>query len=208
MLLNQAYLSFGEMADRWARESADHPAALERDKILARIVAGLLNDEFNYAELTIWRTVQRGIDGNGNYVVQYKGRRPVTRDMLNYLLFHDAPDKYNKQNLEELRISQKAFGQWCDDQELERPAFWFHGTKSKKQRKTTVRDERKCEAWLVGLMNEDKPPEKTKTEYRANAKENFDIGTRAFDRAWANAVTTTDNTTWITPGPKSIQNTN
>ena len=130
MLLNQTYLSFGEIADRWARENASHPAALKRDKILAQIVVGLLNNEFNYAELTIWRTVKRGFDGNGNYVSRYEGRRPVTRDMLNYLLFHDAPDPYNKQILEELKISKKGFRQWCKKRGYLLPIFWFDPTNS------------------------------------------------------------------------------
>ncbi len=125
MLLNQTHLSFGEIADRWARENASHPAALERDKILERVEAGLRSDEFDYAELTIRRTVKRGIDGRGNYVSQPEGWRPATRDILHYTLFH-VHDDFNKPFLEELRISKKGFRQWCIGQNFSLPEFWFN----------------------------------------------------------------------------------
>ena len=53
MLLDDLHLTFGEIADRWARESADHPSALDRDKTLDRLQRALRHGEFDFATLTV-----------------------------------------------------------------------------------------------------------------------------------------------------------
>lgn len=68
---------------------------------------------------------------------------------------------------------------------------------------TTIGAERKCCGWLADKMRKG-PPEKNKAEYLAEAKALFEIGSKAFLRAWGNALVDTDNIEWSKPGPKSI----
>ena len=63
--------------------------------------------------------------------------------------------------------------------------------------------ETKCKRWLIALMSDDGKPEKTKTAYQTEAQAEFEIGTKAFRRAWANAIEETGNTDWSTPGRKA-----
>ena len=68
---------------------------------------------------------------------------------------------------------------------------------------TTRGAENKCERWLVGLMQGGKPPEMPKADYFKEAKENFAVSQRGFDRAWANAIKQSGNSDWSKPGRKS-----
>ena len=131
MLENPPHLTFKEISDMWARENAHHPAGRSRDEILERFVKGLRNDEFDHAELTIKQANKYKVDSKGNYHVHRPaGWQPVTRDMLNYLLFRDLRDACNKQILEELRISKRGFRKWCKSQGYLPPIFWFDTTNS------------------------------------------------------------------------------
>ncbi len=122
MLRNATHLNFKEISDMWARENADHPAGLSRDEILARILDGLRNDEFDRDELTILR--KHSVDANSFKLRRPAGWQPVTRDMLDFL-FRDFSDSYDKRNLEELKISKKGFRQWCKKRGYLLPKFWF-----------------------------------------------------------------------------------
>ena len=46
-------------------------------------------------------------------------------------------------------------------------------------------------------------PAKKKKDCHTEAERLFRVGTRAFKRAWDNAITETDNTKWNKPGPKT-----
>ncbi len=63
--------------------------------------------------------------------------------------------------------------------------------------------ETKCKRWLIALMSDDGKPEKTKTAYQSAARAEFGVGTKAFGRAWANAIEETGNTDWSKPGRKA-----
>ena len=66
----------------------------------------------------------------------------------------------------------------------------------------TIRDETSCQKWLEGLMADGSVPDRPKQEYRAEAQKEYSVGTKAFNRAWANALVKTGNTNWSRPGPK------
>jgi hypothetical protein len=68
---------------------------------------------------------------------------------------------------------------------------------------TTIGAETKCKQWLIGLMSGNSRPDRLKSAYRDDARDEFNVGTKAFDRAWGNAVAETGNTAWSRPGPKS-----
>jgi len=67
----------------------------------------------------------------------------------------------------------------------------------------TINQERLCERWLFDLMLGGKPPEMPKADYFKEAKKNFSVSRRGFDRAWGNALSKSDNADWSKPGRKS-----
>ncbi len=71
------------------------------------------------------------------------------------------------------------------------------------RRATTIAAETRCKDWLAGLMRQEERPSKTKSGYRTEAKKQFSVGSRAFDRAWRNACVETGNSAWSRPGRKS-----
>ena len=83
-----------------------------------------------------------------------------------------------------------------------RRALQGGGTAGDNQAATTIRDETSCQKWLEDLMADESVPSRLKQEYRAEAQEKYSTGTKAFNRAWANALAATDNTKWNRPGPK------
>lgn len=64
----------------------------------------------------------------------------------------------------------------------------------------TIKAEKDCEGWLVGLMMNKGPKEKSKLAFFEEAKDNFNIPKRAFDRAWGNAITKSGNPDWSKAG--------
>ncbi len=67
----------------------------------------------------------------------------------------------------------------------------------------TIAAETRCKNWLIELMSKDGPPDRPKPQYRSEAKSEYSVGTRAFDRAWQNAIAKTGNSAWSNPGRKS-----
>ena len=183
------WIAFGESADLFpftyaAYWEADNPEQKGRD-------AGMLDD----AEHRLKHALQAGdIVAHGHK----NGARYATAIPLDYWISAqfdwikqaaDSIDRYENLRFDRVRVR----------------ALW-PATKAR----TTVAAERRCQNWLKSMMDEG-PPEKLKPEYRTEAREKFDIGVRAFDRAWAHAVAESGNTAWKTPGPKSkqtIRNTN
>lgn len=68
---------------------------------------------------------------------------------------------------------------------------------------STVNAERRCHLWLTELMSCGKPKTKKKSEYQKEAFNQFGVGTKPFTRAWANAVSDTENSNWSKPGPRT-----
>lgn len=69
----------------------------------------------------------------------------------------------------------------------------------------TINAEKKCQSWLTDLM-ESGPKEDSKDHYREMAKSKFKTGTKAFDRAWREAIKATDAKGWNRPGPRQKTN--
>jgi hypothetical protein len=67
---------------------------------------------------------------------------------------------------------------------------------------SSIKAETHCQKWLVTKMKAGKPT-KTREEYRAEAADKFKVGSRAFSRAWANAIAEAKNLEWRKPGPRS-----
>jgi hypothetical protein len=71
-------------------------------------------------------------------------------------------------------------------------------------RRATIAAETECETWLAEQMRQG-PPKMSKANYKNDCQERFGVGSRAFERAWANAVKQTGSTGWTKPGRKSIR---
>ena len=100
--------------------------------------------------------------------------------------------KYDNKSLDKMRLEAESRVPLLSDGE---PQF-------KPSQSGTKGAETKCKRWLIALMSDDGKPEKTKTAYRTEAQGEFKIGTKAFLRAWANAIEETGNTVWSRPGRK------
>jgi hypothetical protein len=72
----------------------------------------------------------------------------------------------------------------------------------RQNRSGTIADEKKCTEWLTKLMKNGRP-EHSKKKYFNKAEAEFGVSRRGFDRAWANAASTSGNTQWTNPGRKS-----
>ncbi len=66
---------------------------------------------------------------------------------------------------------------------------------------TTAGAETRCQEWLETLMTSG-PKKQSKSDYYKDAKQ-FEIGLRAFDRAWAKAIENTGATAWKHAGRRS-----
>ncbi len=66
---------------------------------------------------------------------------------------------------------------------------------------STAGAETRCREWLENLMRSGSK-KKSKSEYFTDAGQ-FQVGTRAFDRAWAQAIKNTGKIAWKIPGPRS-----
>jgi hypothetical protein len=67
---------------------------------------------------------------------------------------------------------------------------------------STIAAEDRCRKWLVDLMVDGKTPSGPKRDYAREARERFQVGSRAFARAWDAAIQETGNTSWRAPGRK------
>lgn len=67
----------------------------------------------------------------------------------------------------------------------------------------TAKAEHQCRKWLLEKMSGGGKQEKTKSAYRAEAKNKFGVSARGFDRVWGSAVSESGNSDWSKPGRKS-----
>jgi hypothetical protein len=69
---------------------------------------------------------------------------------------------------------------------------------------TTAAKETSCRQWLASIMEEHESRTKTKDEFLQEAKQKYQVGQRAFNRAWDEASKATGKANWRSPGrPKS-----
>jgi hypothetical protein len=196
MLLCEPHLTFGQIADEWAREVATTPGGLSREKIFHKHVKALWSPDFEdedgeNSRLTIAMAPATWPDGrwvDEHHQRTEKPRKivPFGRRLLLYALtmyrhsgvklpprqklspFPDPetgeppvpwsevkteipwgaldalkPGEYDKgyrdDYLEPLTISKDVFGRWCDEQEYQRPRFWFSEQADAKKRRKAGR---------------------------------------------------------------------
>lgn len=65
---------------------------------------------------------------------------------------------------------------------------------------TTIAAENRCKEWLKRLMADGQKPQRSKVAYTKEASERFQVGARAFARAWDTAIRETGS--WSAPGRK------
>jgi hypothetical protein len=69
---------------------------------------------------------------------------------------------------------------------------------------TTAAKKTSCRQWLTLIMEEHESRPKTKDEFFQEAKQKYQVGQRAFNRAWDEAIRVTGKANWRAPGrPKS-----
>jgi len=161
MLLREFHLTFGRIADEWAREldEAKVPSRRSRDEIFLEKVRGIWRGQFADTVLTIEMSPRDDKDGR-----RYQpAPMPFTREMLDavVLVRQGARRRYLGASrlefltsleledydatlflsvyLEPLTISKEDFGRWCDEQGHQRPRFWFgEQADAKKRRKAAL----------------------------------------------------------------------
>ena len=70
---------------------------------------------------------------------------------------------------------------------------------------STAKGESECQKWLKGLMANGSVPQNNKQYYFQEAIKKYEISKRGFDRAWANAITNTNNHNWDKSGRKKTK---
>ncbi len=108
-----------------------------------------------------------------------------------------------KQYIELLENDNKSLDKKRLEAESRVPSLSDGAPRPKPPQSGTRGTETKCKKWLIALMSDDGKPEKTKTAYQTEAQGEFKIGTKAFHRAWANAIEETGNADWSKPGRKA-----
>lgn len=73
-------------------------------------------------------------------------------------------------------------------------------SKTEKQAMATIDKEKKCQEWLVGMMQNSQLKKKIKAEYKLEAQDKYGIGIKAFNRAWSSAIERTNNVAWLRAG--------
>ena len=218
MRLNDSHLTFGKIADEWARElkEAETPGRRNRDEIFLEMVSGVWRGQFADTVLTIERAPTDDKDGQ-----RYKpAPMPVTRETLDKMVLLRSgvrpcdPDAsrwefraslkleaYEPLSLrawfEPLTISKDAFGDWCDQCGHERPAFWFpqlsndHTPPSVDELQLRDQAEKDWYARLVEIGRTQEPnSQNTKEKLFQKAYSEDGLSQRAFDSLWLFAMPT------------------
>jgi len=208
-LKNSNHLPIRWIAKRWAAEAnrPDDVAEIEND-----LIDAALHGEFQFPARV--DEIRRDDDTfPSNYDLRLRmsvetfdrnGKPRSAHHLQRYRLV-----RADREFVQEICISieglrrfagQHEFNTWAKLRGLKRPTF--AGTDSgREQRTVTISAETRCKDWLVALMKNG-GPKKPKDNYRQDAKRDFGVGTKAFNRAWANAIVETGNIDWKKPGRK------
>ncbi len=134
------------------------------------------------------------------------GKPRSAHDLQNYRLAAGAQKLAQEVciSIEGLRrfVGRDEFETWAALRGLKRPTF-ARAVGGRTQRTGNISAETRCEEWFVALMKKGGPT-KRKDDYRKDAKRDFGVGTKAFDRAWARAIVETGNVDWRKPGRKPM----
>jgi len=98
-------------------------------------------------------------------------------------------------------IDRKDLRNWANENGY-RPQFLFPRKEKISSSASNIKDEAACQSWLEELMSNSSQQKENKSYYQKQALSKFNIGIKAFNRAWANAKTATGNTKWGKPGRK------
>lgn len=148
-------LTLHQIADRWAKETANESDNLTSDEILQEFVRSIFRGEFEDDSLAIARYPKGGAQrADGRFVDSSHeptseirwlvlGRECIlkmtrtragtganfknwTWDRLSTdLRLEDFEAQFREEYLEKLSITREAFGNWCDRRGHDHPAFWF-----------------------------------------------------------------------------------
>ena len=216
MRLNDSHLTFGKIADEWARELEETktPGRRNRDEIFLEMVRGVWRGQFADTVLTIEQAAKYDKGGQ-----RYKpAPMPVTPETLDKMVLLRSgvrpcnPDAsrwefraslklevYEPLSLrtwfEPLTISKDAFGDWCDQCGHARPAFWFpqlsndHTPPSVDELQLRDQAEKDWYARLVKIGRTQEPNNQN-TKGKLYQKAMNDISQRAFDNLWRFAMPT------------------
>jgi hypothetical protein len=100
----------------------------------------------------------------------------------------------------ELRRAEQQW-MWWRDVHVERSSLmqWLNKIPAETQRRAKARSVTACRQWLIEERKSG-PPTKSKADYKAEAKERFDVGPDQFRTAWAGAASAYPSDDWGKPG--------
>ena len=203
------HLSIHQIAELWVAKS-DTPLDLKdiEGALLQAAMEGEFEFPFKTASLPEDEVLPTNVDVRLQLQIETYGRDGKPINSLDLKKHAEGSLDLTRETL----ISMAGLQLWCDREEfagwaqlrrMKRPNF-LPPTPSTHDKEivSTIAAETRCKKWLMALM-ELGPRDKVKADYRKEAKSQFGIGIRAFDRAWANAIKETGNKDWSKPGRKS-----
>jgi len=180
---DKEYYTLGEFAQKWSEEShADKSDTLE---LLCLIIS---KDSKN-------KSVTDILSGKDiTFADSVKLIHPDNSHLIN-IEQHEDPEN-TQIHRDHLRVILERQG-------MDVPNFLSEPTpKDDTKQQTTIRAENQCQKWLEDLMSNNSNQDKGKKLYQDEARQAHKVGTKAFIRAWSNAITATGNTNWGRPGRK------
>ena len=210
-LTNSEHMTIRWVAKRWAAEAnrPDDSEEIENDLINAAIQGEFqfpaTPDEIRLED----NTLPSNYDLRARMFVETFDQNGESRSAHDLRKFRKvcAAHEFAQEvciSVEGLRrfTGQDEFKTWAKLRGLKIPAFAMVDGGGA-QLMATVSAETKCKDWLVARMKNGGPKQR-KGDYRKDAKRDFGIGTKAFDRAWARAISETGNVDWSKPGRKPL----
>lgn len=157
MKLRSERLTLYRIAGEWAKEVANEPGSLSRDKIFQEFVRSIFRGEFEDDSLAIATNPRGGgVRFDGRFLdssheptsevrwlvldrecllkvtLTRAGTGAIFKNwswerLATDLNLDDYDPDFRRAYLERLSIAREAFGNWCDRRSHPRPAFWFTG---------------------------------------------------------------------------------
>ena len=203
--MQPAYVSLLELIEGWAAQSGQSPVAVLQH----------IHDHANKGSIEV-RTVLHSVSGHyvGEVIIDTLSKQAASKNKIVQRNAWSA--------IEEILVVRASILKFCKGASVRPPPCATTNTNrllslhakhlappptDQFRRELTVSAERKCRKWLIQLMTAG-PPEKNKPEYEIEAKSEFGVSAKAFQRAWSVAVEETGNKDWNKPGKKPIRQPN
>ncbi len=125
------------------------------------------------------------------------------KDEIKLLLLQTTPPEIENQTRSRLdkSIKPKEFLAWAQKEEINIPEPLKALIPDPIRDPQSDKDnEKECKEWLEELMAGDSSKTQAKVNYQQEAKSKFNVGTKAFLRAWDDAISSSKNTKWSKPG--------